>query len=33
VLASKGPPRARSPRLWLGLLCVWLLLGALIELL
>jgi hypothetical protein len=33
LLAPKGPARARSPRLWLGLLCVWLLLGALIELL
>jgi hypothetical protein len=33
LLAPKGPPRVRSPRLWLGLLCAWLLLGALIGLL
>jgi hypothetical protein len=29
LLAPKGPSRARVPRLWIGALCVWLLLGAL----
>ncbi len=29
LLASKGPARAAAPRLWLGLLCLWLALGAL----
>lgn len=33
LLSPKGPPRVKSPRLWLTLLCVWLLLGALIGLL
>jgi hypothetical protein len=33
LLAPKGPPRARAPRLWIGALCVWLLLGALSRLL
>jgi hypothetical protein len=33
LLAPKGPPRVKSPRLWLGLLCAWLIAGALIGLL
>jgi hypothetical protein len=33
LLAPKGPARAKPPRLWLALLCVWLLMGALIRLL
>ena len=33
LLSPKGPPRVKSPRLWIVLLCVWLALGALIGLL
>jgi hypothetical protein len=33
LLSPKGPPRVKSPRLWIVLLCAWLLLGALIGLL
>ena len=33
LLAPKGPPRVKTPRLWLGVLCAWLLLGVLIGLL
>jgi hypothetical protein len=33
LLAPKGPARVKSPRLWIVLLCAWLLLGALIGLL
>jgi hypothetical protein len=33
LLAPKGPARHPSPRLWFGLLCAWLLIGALIGLL
>jgi hypothetical protein len=33
LLAPKGPARVKSPRLWLGLLFAWLLIGALIGLL
>jgi hypothetical protein len=33
LLAPKGPARVKSPRLWIMLLCAWLLLGALIGLL
>lgn len=33
LLSPKGPARVKSPRLWIVLLCAWLLLGALIALL
>jgi hypothetical protein len=33
LLAPKGPARAKAPRLWIGALCVWLLLGILSQLL
>jgi hypothetical protein len=33
LLSPKGPARVKSPRLWIVLLCAWLLLGALIGLL
>jgi hypothetical protein len=33
LLAPKGPSRVKPPRLWLGLLCAWLLMGVLIGLL